>query len=316
VTADALGTCPLCGTAGGSVVLEVAYADVWARLQQDWGVTLTERVRSSSAPASTTSLVRCPTCGLERFEPLAPGGPDFYQDLMASLPYAEDRWDFELARGLIKPDEDVVDLGCGEGRFLTSLGPRQGRTVGVDHHEPAIRKMVERGVEAYASSFEAFSEREDGRFDVVTSFHTLEHVADPLVTARSAVRCLRPGGRLLLSVPNRERSWREEGEPLDRPPHHVTRWAPAQLAELARRVGLTVEGVHLEPPDLSVARALRLRTIEERLRPIPAQVRRLVSAVLSRMLVRPGDYEREVAEGGFSDRGIHGHSAVLVARRP
>ena len=315
MTTEALGTCPLCATAGGSVVLEVAYADVWARLQEDWGVTLTERVRSSSAPAPTTSLVRCPTCGLERFEPLAPGGPDFYEDLMASLPYAEDRWDFDLARGLIGPDEDVVDLGCGDGRFLTSLGPRRGRTVGVDHHEPAIQRLVERGIEAYASSFEAFSEREDARFDAVTSFHTLEHVADPLVTARSAVRCLRPGGRLLLSVPNRERSWREEGEPLDRPPHHVTRWAPEQLAELARRAGLTVEGVHLEPPDLSIARALRQRTIEQRLRRIPATIGRPAAAVLARMLVRPGAYEREVADGRFSERGIHGHSALLEARR-
>ncbi len=234
---------------------------------------------------------------------------------MASLPYAEDRWDFDLARGLIGPEEDVVDLGCGEGRFLTSLGPRPGRTVGVDHHEPAIRRLVERGGEGYASSFEAFSEREDARFDVVTSFHTLEHVAGPLVTARSAVRCLRPGGRLLLSVPNRERSWREEGEPLDRPPHHVTRWGPAQLAELARRVGLTVEGVHLEPPDLSIARALRQRAIEERLRHVPVGIRRSASAVLARMLVRPRAYERQVADGGFSERGIHGHSALLEARR-
>jgi SAM-dependent methyltransferase len=316
VRTEAFGTCPLCGTGGGSAILEVAYADVWARLERDWGVTLTEDVRSSSAPAASTTLVRCPTCGLERFEPLAPGGPDFYGDLTASMPYVEDRWDFDLARRMIEPAEDVVDLGCGEGRFLTSLGPRHGRTVGVDHNEPAVRRFIEGGGEAYTSSFEAFSEREDARFDVVTSFHTLEHVGDPLLTARSAVRCLRPGGRLLLSVPNRERSWREEGEPLDRPPHHVTRWGPAQLEELARRVGLSVEGVHLEPPDLSVARALRLRTIEERLRPIPAQVRRLVSAVLARLLVRPRDYEREVAEGGFSDRGIHGHSAVLVARRP
>jgi SAM-dependent methyltransferase len=316
VTAGPLGVCPLCGTAGGSVILEVAYADVWARLQTDWGVTLSEGVRSSSAPSSSSTLVRCPTCELERFEPLAPGGPAFYQDLMASLPYAENRWDFDLARRSIGPEEDVVDLGCGEGRFLISLGARRGRTVGVDHHEPAVRRLIERGGEGFASSFEAFSEREGARFDVVTSFHTLEHVGDPLVTARSAVRCLRPAGRLLLSVPNRERSWREEGEPLDRPPHHVTRWGPAQLKELAVRVGLTVEGVHLEPPDLSVARALRQRAVEEHLRHLPAPARRPAAAVLARALVRPRAYARQVADGGLSERGICGHSALLVARMP
>ena len=73
--------------------------------------------------------------------------------------------------------------------------------------------------------------------------------------------------------------------------------------------------IHLEPPDLSIARALRQRTIEDRLRRIPARIGRPAAAVLVRTLVRPRAFERQVADGGFSERGIHGHSALLEARR-
>ncbi len=153
---------------------------------------------------------------------------------MSATPYADDRWDFVATRRQIHPADDLVDFGSGEGRFLSSLGSRTGRTTGVDHNQGAIERYVRRGGEAYACSFAEVAAREAERFDVVTSFHTLEHLGDPSGMVRSAARCLRRGGRLYLSLPNRERTWRDEGEPMDRPPHHVTRWGPEQLDALRR----------------------------------------------------------------------------------
>ncbi len=295
MTATALGTCVLCGTLDGDAVLEVPYEDVWARLHDDWGIELSAEVRAASAPAHAATLVRCAGCGLERFEPLAPGSADFYAALMASTPYAEDRWDFRAARRLIAADDDVVDLGCGTGKFLASLGRRAARTVGVDHNPDGVGEIVRGGGEAYACSFEEFAAREGGGFDAVTTFHTLEHVGDPVAMVRAAGRCLRPGGRLLLSVPNRERTWREEGEPMDRPPHHVTRWGPAQLTRLAERAGLAVQEVRFEPPGLRQAWSS-------------------ARGVAGAAAVARAWYAHRSGTDGSSSGGTRGHSMLAIMR--
>ena len=67
-------------------------------------------------------------------------------------------------------------------------------------------------------------------------------------------RCLRPGGSLFLSVPNRMRSGRAAAEPLDSPPHHLTRWSRRSLEMLAGAAGLRMREIALEPVELSVPR--------------------------------------------------------------
>ncbi len=60
-------------------------------------------------------------------------------------PLCRDRWDFALARARSTPTSMSWDFGCGEGRFLVSLGPRAGRTVGVDHNDGIVRRLAGRG---------------------------------------------------------------------------------------------------------------------------------------------------------------------------
>jgi SAM-dependent methyltransferase len=310
-----IGTCPLCDAPGGTSMREIEYAEVWSRMRSDWGVDFSDSVRTN-IPGETCSLVRCERCGLERFEPMAPGSPDFYAELMTATPYAADRWDFALARTLIGPGLDVVDFGCGEGRFLSSLGPRAGRTVGVDHNLNGIEAIVGRGGEAYASSFEAFAAAEEASFDVVTTFHTMEHIRDPMTMVGAAARCLRPRGWLMISVPNRERAWKQEGEPMDRPPHHVTRWGPDQLRALASHAGLVLDALRFEPPDLSIARALQERTLEPRLRRLPGSSSALAAKLIARLTIRRRGHDRKAASDGYARRGIYGHTVAVVLRKP
>jgi SAM-dependent methyltransferase len=310
-----VGRCPLCGASGGTAILEISYADVWSRMKLDWGVEFSGSVRAANAPGPTCSLVHCERCGLERFEPMAPGDADFYKELMSGTPYVADRWDFALARSLIEPNLDLVDFGCGDGRFLETLGPRSGRTVGVDHNVQGIDTILRRGGEAYCRSFTSFAEAEPDRFDVVTTFHTMEHVSDPMVMARAAATCLRPDGWMVISVPNRERTWKEEGEPMDRPPHHVTRWGPEQLRALADRVGLVVETIGFEPPDVSTSRALREREVQPHIRFLPGSTGRLTAKIVARLSVGPRRHDREVARDGYAARGIFGHSVAVVLRK-
>ena len=234
---------------------------------------------------------------------------------MGAMPYARTRWDFAVARRRIAAEQDVADLGCGDGRFLLSLGRRTGRTVGVDHHEGAVRRLTRLGAEGYAVPFATFAEDEAGRFDVVTSFHTLEHVEDPVGTFRAAIECLRPGGLLLLSVPNRERTWRDEGEPLDRPPHHVTRWGPAQLRRLADADGVRLEHLWFEPPGRRQAASLAQDAMRVRTARWPAPLRTAASRIAWGAGALRASAEHRRLGDHYERRGVYGHTMMAAIRR-
>ena len=309
------GWCPLCGAGTADPILEVERNDVWRRLEQDWGLRLSDPVRAANSTTATVTMVRCTECGLDRFDPLEPGGPDFYEELMSAMPYARARWDFAVARRRIVAAHDVADLGCGDGRFLLSLGSRTGRTVGVDHHEGAVRRLKHLGAEGYAVPFATFAQEEAGRFDVVTSFHTLEHVPDPVGMFRAAMECVRPGGLLLVSMPNRERTWREEGEPLDRPPHHVTRWGPAQLRRLAGADGVRLEHLWFEPPGPRQAASLAEDGMRRRVARWPAPLRAASArgAWLAGATLALAEHRRLGL--GYARRGVYGHTMMAAIRR-
>ena len=100
----------------------------------------------------------------------------------------------------LRPDAEVLDLGCGPGTITLGLARRAGRVVGLD----VAAKMVDQarelaaGSEVHNVSFEVGSAYElpfgDGSFDVVYAHQVMQHLADPVRALREARRVLRPGG--------------------------------------------------------------------------------------------------------------------------
>jgi SAM-dependent methyltransferase len=238
---------------------------------------------------------------------------------MANMPYHTDRWEFQIVLPHIEPGMAVADIGCGEGAFVRLVSTRAGRAVGVDHNTGAISALVDAGFEGSSSTFEEFARREGAVFDIVCSFHTLEHLADPISAARAMRSLLRPGGRLFLSLPNRDRFGRQDDAPLDFPPHHLTRWGPHQLEELADRLDLRLASTHFEEPDLSHAHLAAARS-SRLLRFLSADDRGLLALAWTRATVRPRRYRRAIAHGEYRRRGIVGHSMLaefeLSERQP
>ncbi len=137
------------------------------------------------------------------------------------------RYARELARGL-----DVLDAGCGEG-FNTVLLAETARSVlGVDYAEApvaAARAAFPRPNLEFRQLDVHELPRLALRFDLVTNFQVIEHLADPerfLVAVRSA---LKPEGVLLLTTPNRLTSVSEN-------PVHLREYVAAELAELLRPI--------------------------------------------------------------------------------
>ena len=112
------------------------------------------------------------------------------------------RWDFAVDR--IPAGSRVLDVACGDGILGQILIRDQGcRVLGLDVSEHARRVAAGRGVEALACdiSQDRFPV-DDGAFDVATLLCCLEHVFDPGHALRESARAVRPGGRLLVTLPN------------------------------------------------------------------------------------------------------------------
>lgn len=105
-----------------------------------------------------------------------------------------------LLRGLPRGAR-VLDVGCGRGVLLTALSD-----LGCEAHGTEISSSVAAAADPRAEVRIAArledAEYPTGFFDAVVLWHVLEHLPEPRGTIEEIHRVLRPGGRLIVAVPN------------------------------------------------------------------------------------------------------------------
>ncbi len=140
----------------------------------------------------------------------------------------------------------ILDVGCGRGVVLGALADRGFEVHGLEISAEAARGVDPRAEIRIADDLKHADYR-SGSFDQVIVWHVLEHLADPVGALREIHRILKPGGRLMVAVPNfSSLQARLSGAAwfhLDLP-RHVYHFPLPTLRKLLADTGFRIRSVH------------------------------------------------------------------------
>jgi SAM-dependent methyltransferase len=214
-------------------------------------------------------VVACTGCGLARTDPVPEDLAAVYPEdeyanygVRTDLPSrvfgavmrgcAAGRWPRPLARGAIwltpaaalggplPSGARVLDVGAGSGHAVAAM-----RAAGLDAHgmEPSARAVeTARAAGLDTVRHGGFEDAELGaaEWDLIRFWHTLEHLREPVGALRRAHAALRPGGRVVVGVPNiggaGGRAFRAAWDGLELP-RHLHHFTPATLRRALAAAG-------------------------------------------------------------------------------
>jgi 2-polyprenyl-3-methyl-5-hydroxy-6-metoxy-1,4-benzoquinol methylase len=99
-------------------------------------------------------------------------------------------------------DKTILDVGCGVGSLLDMLKNISGKQIGVEPCTPYLESLIERGYQVYSDLSLALKEHSNA-IDYAFSIQVIEHVKNPRKFLKEFKKFLAPGGKLLISTPNR-----------------------------------------------------------------------------------------------------------------
>jgi SAM-dependent methyltransferase len=146
--------------------------------------------------------------------------------------------------------KQILEVGCGKAKESLELSKRGASVTGVDTSPNAIGLLQEHIVQSSSSMVAILCDGRslpfpEGQFDLVFSQGVIEHFDDPLPLLLEQFRVLKPGGSVIVEVPNRYNVYTLYKQVLMAigrwPPGWETQYSPADLACVLRAAGFALE---------------------------------------------------------------------------
>jgi len=128
----------------------------------------------------------------------------------------------------------ILEIGCGTGHNLPMLG--QFGEVDAIEIDAAAREIAARrlGKPVGAAPLPELSGVERGSYDMIAVLDVVEHIEDDVGGLRAMAACLKPGGKILITVPAHQWMWSAH----DVVNHHKRRYSKRTLTDALRAAGL------------------------------------------------------------------------------
>ena len=151
-------------------------------------------------------LRRCPESGFRFYFPQKVVGDDaFYRALAVhGWYYQEEKWEFAEALRFLPSRGKILEVGPGKGGFMrTCLTIRPAlKVTGLELNQEAVEAAKNLGLDVRQETLERHAEAHGESYDAVCAFQVLEHIPEPLSFLRDCLRVLKPGGLLMVAVPD------------------------------------------------------------------------------------------------------------------
>lgn len=146
------------------------------------------------------------------------------------------KYKYALLKKHLKQKSSLLDIGCGTGAFMDFMKKKGFEVLGVESNKKARNICIENKLQVYATEEGLVS----NSFDMISLWHVLEHLPEPeekLVAYRDS---LKPGGLLVIAVPNFESHdrihYQQDWAALD-VPRHLWHFTPKGLIKSADESG-------------------------------------------------------------------------------
>ena len=227
------GRCPLCSESESFVAETIPAARLIAEWQRGFDIDIRESLRHYSE----ILLHECRACTLRYFSPSDIAGNGRLYEQLERVPgyYMPWKWEHDAAARRLCSGDHVLEIGCGEGSFVQRLRDEMGLDAhGIELNESSVATARKMGIPVAVGNVLDMAADSPASYDVVCAFQVLEHVPNPREFLRAAITLLRPGGRLLMCVPNHDSFLRYQWNLLNMPPHHMTQWSASTFRALQR----------------------------------------------------------------------------------
>ena len=172
------------------------------------------------AHPGTFQLVQCETCGLvfqnprptpaEMWTYYSDNYPSYDPGQKKANPYHLSLFE-RIGSGSrvkmvtrFKSGGKILDIGCSTGKFLRAMQAFSGwETWGIEPNQSSADEAETHGIRIIRGTFEQ-ADLPEGAWDVITLWDVLEHLYDPRTALQRIRRLLKPGGILVIRVPNME----------------------------------------------------------------------------------------------------------------
>jgi len=242
-------SCPFCGGADNTLLVEAPDND-------------------APVPPPVFAVVRCLACELCFTNPRPTQksiGSFYQQDYAPHQILADDSQETKYSAGLrcfnplrgshfergdfpLIGQRRLLDFGCGSGAFLLRMRQRGWNVAGLDTSGSIARRLQEEHELRVLIGTLPHPALTPDSFDLITLWHSLEHVHQPLQVLCEANRLLTSGGKLLVAVPNiASVSFRWFGRNwfgLD-VPRHLVHFSPQTLCKMIEKAGFVFESLRM-----------------------------------------------------------------------
>lgn len=188
-------------------------------------------VKNYFTDIDSVSLFQCKDTGYRFYFPFTLEGNGSFYPLLKNVfnksdYYRKWKYEYQVAKEEIGEQDNVLDIGCGDGYFLEGILDKTNNCMGIELSNEAVLISKNKGLNVENATLQELAKNTTQKFDMICAFQVLEHLYDVKSFFEDAISLLKNNGKLIIGVP--DSSPYIYGykllDPLNLPPHHMGLW--------------------------------------------------------------------------------------------